>query len=48
MVIVNPDHIPVLCFPGNGLSKEHVNFAVCKPGRLVEDYLSGMVMEQRP
>ena len=48
MVIVHPNHVTVLSFPGDGLGKEHVNFAVRNPGRLIEDNLSGMVMKQRP
>jgi hypothetical protein len=45
VIVVDPDHIPVLDIPDDSFGKETVHLTICAPGRLVEGDLAGVVVE---
>jgi hypothetical protein len=48
VVIMHPNQIAILNFFRDGPRKKSVRFLIGIPGRLIEGYFTGMVVEKRP
>ena len=48
MVVVYPDHVPVLNILDDGLGEEPIHLSVGTPGGFVEGYLARVVVEEWP
>lgn len=48
MIVVDPDHVTIICFASNGQGKLVIGFSVCIPRGLVKDDFTGVVVQQRP